>query len=297
MRPILRPGLQVLRRDLRTLQLGLDWPGTGTLADTPAVRAVLGSVDGVRDLAAVAAAAVDLGAAVEAVQEAIDLLLDCGVLVDQAANCRGPYDESSWAALSLLACPGHSASDLAAHAAAVPVLVVGAGQVAETTARLIGEARVPLTTRIEEAELVVYASQVEPPRELADDALRHGVTHLWARVRECVGLVGPFVVPGRTPCLRCVDASLHDRDPAWHTLLLSAEARPMTTPACHPLLAETVAALAAQDAAAWAWGLRPQSWCRVLELPLGFGELGVQEFEPHPHCGCGWSAWRETIGA
>ena len=84
MRPVVRPGLHVLRRDLRTLQLGVEWPGVAALLDEPAVGAVLRAVDGFRDLPGVILAAEARGISAEAAQQAMDALLDSGVLVDQA---------------------------------------------------------------------------------------------------------------------------------------------------------------------------------------------------------------------
>src|SRR6476620_9576101 len=105
MRPMLRPGLHVVRRDVRTLQLGLEWPGVVALADTPAVREVLAAVDGFRDLEGVMLAVQARGLSEEDTRRAVDALLDCGVLVDQGdvrpANVEAPV----WCAWWLLSGP------------------------------------------------------------------------------------------------------------------------------------------------------------------------------------------------
>ena len=42
-------------------------------------------------------------------------------------------------------------------------------------------------------------------RTLLDDLVRDGVPHHVVRVVEGAPVVGPFVLPGETACLRCVD--------------------------------------------------------------------------------------------
>jgi bacteriocin biosynthesis cyclodehydratase domain-containing protein len=162
---------------------------------------------------------------------------------------------------------------------------------------LLTAAAVPWSADATEPDLVVLASDGEPDRSTGDDAMRREIPHLWARVRDVVGVVGPFVLPGTTGCLRCTDHVRSDLDPAWSTVLASAAARPPAVVACDPVLAALVAAWAAQEVAVWASGLRPQTVNAVIEVPQGFGELDLQIVEPHPRCGCGWSAWRDTMGA
>jgi bacteriocin biosynthesis cyclodehydratase domain-containing protein len=137
----------------------------------------------------------------------------------------------------------------------------------------------------------------EPARELADLAMHAGLPHVWAYMRDLVGVIGPFVVPGRTACLRCVDAARTEADPAWPTLLQSAAAKPLRVAACDDVHAALVAAWATSEVALWASDVRPQTCGRVVEVPMGCGPADAVIFEPHPACGCGWPAWRDTIGA
>lgn len=48
--------------------------------------------------------------------------------------------------------------------------------------------------------------------------LRDDVPHLPVAFERDAALIGPLVVPGRTPCLSCRDAHERDRDPAWPLL-------------------------------------------------------------------------------
>lgn len=295
MRPLLRPGLRVLRRDVRTLQLGLDWPGLCTLRETPALRAVLAAVDGFRDLQGVVLAAVHSGVDPAGAHAALDVLLDCGAVVDQAR--RLVASESEWTSWWLLAGPGRSAADIFAERQQHHVRIDGTGQVADRVGALLTAAHVPWSVDADAADLVVLASDCEPQRSLADSSMRDAVPHLWTWVRDVVGVVGPFVVPGVTGCLRCADQARADVDPAWPTLLESAAARRPVAVACDPVLAALVGAWAAQEVAVWASGLRPQTFDASIEVPQGFGDVDRRHSELHPQCGCGWPTWRDTMGA
>ncbi len=295
MRPLLRPGLQVLRRDVRTLQLGLDWPGVCVLRETPALAAVLAAVDGFRDCAGVVMAAVESGISAAEAEAALEVLVDCGALIDRAASRRRDVPESSWASWWLLAGPGRAAGDIRAERLRRSVWITGNGQVAERIRPLLTAADVPMSTDPSTADVVVLASDCEPTREVADSLMRDGVPHLWAWVRDVVGVVGPFVLPGTTGCLRCADQARADVDPAWPTLLQSVIARRPIAFACDALLAALVAALAAQEIAMWSSGLGAQTLSSVIELPQGFGDIDRRSLDMHPRCGCGWPVWRDTM--
>ncbi len=297
MRPILRPGLQVLRRDIRTLQFGLEWPGVATIADSPALRAVLDAIDGFRDPTGVVLAAADTGPSVDDCLAALDVLVDAGAVIDQAATARTDLDESAWAALWLLAGPDRDAREVAEARATCVVHVRGAGRLGDGVRRLLSDVPLAVTNDAARADVVILAADHEPDRDLADRALSEGLPHLWVVVRELVGVLGPFVVPGRTACLRCVDAARTDIDPAWPTLVESVSRRPGHVHACDPLLAALMATWAVHEVCVWASGLRPQSWDRTIEMPHGVGLVHSERYHPHPACGCGWSVWHDTMGA
>jgi hypothetical protein len=303
MRPIVRPGLRILRRDAKTVQLGLDWPGVGVLRETRGLRAVLGSIDGFRDASGVVLAATATGVPREECEEALAVLVECGAVVDQARRSlravrgQGAISEASLSSLWLLAGPGHDVQSLLRARSEAAVWVDGTGLVADTVRELMGAANVAVSATAAQATIVVVASDSEPDRARADATMRSGLPHVWAYVRELVGVVGPFVLPGQAPCLRCVDAARTDLDPAWPTLLESSAAKPLRVAPCDPLLATLVAAWAAQEVALWTSGIRPQSYGQVIEVPHGCGPVEAAVFEVHPYCGCGWGLGRDTMGA
>jgi hypothetical protein len=297
MRPIIRPGLHVLRRDLRTLQLGVEWPGVAALPDGPVVRAVLDAVDGFRDLPGVLLAVAASGVPAESARQAIDALLDAGVLVDQAVVRPEAVDEARWATMWLMSGPSSTAADLQASRERTRVHVAGAGRVADRVRELVRAEGLPLDASSDSASVVVLASDTEPARGAADEALRIGVPFLCVGLRELVGLVGPFVVPGRTCCLRCVDLARAHLDPCWPMVVESLHDPTLARPSGSPSLIALTAACAAQDVIVWASGGVPNTCDHVVEIPHGLGPVETVAYQPHPQCGCGWRAGRETMSA
>lgn len=297
MRPMLRPGLHVLRRDLRTIQIGLEWSGVAALADSPALQAVLDAVDGFRDLHGVVLAAEARGVECADAHAVLGALLESGALVDQAVVKPPGLPPASWSAMWLLAGPGQNAASVLAARRRSRVFVAGSGGVASLVRRLVEDEHVPVTLSAEDATVVVLAADGEPSRESADEAMRRGIPFLCVGVRELVGLVGPFVVPGSTACLRCVDLARSQLDPCWPTLVDSAQVSPPSAPCGSTSLVAVTAGYATQEVAMWASGMVPLSCDRVIEMPHGFGEVQTVAFQPHPECGCGWQAHRETMSA
>jgi hypothetical protein len=296
-RPMVRPGLKILRRDPRTLQLGFDWPGVAALRDTDAVRAVLAAIDGVRDAAEVISVATRAGVPVSGCDQALGDLVECGAVVYSAGPTPPELSEATASALWLLAGPKRVLSDVVAARHRCTVWVHGSGVVADTVRRLTSAAGIRVCSDPDRATVGVLAGDREPERELADDALHAGVPHLWVFMRDLVGVIGPFVLPGTTACLRCVDTARAETDPAWPTLLQSSWAKPLRVAACDELHAILTGAWAAQEIAVWASGITPRTCGCVVELPLGGGPVEAVAFEPHPACGCGWLEWRDTMGA
>jgi hypothetical protein len=115
------------------------------------------------------------------------------------------------------------------------------------------------------------------------------IPHLAARVVELSGIVGPFVIPGRTSCLRCLDLHRCDRDPAWPRVVAQAEQRRTGVAACDVTLATQVAALAAQQVLAHLDGFSPATVDGTIEVSLPYGLARRRSWHPHPACGCTWA--------
>ncbi len=101
----------------------------------------------------------------------------------------------------------------------------------------------PASTDLPEPDLVVIVAAwaVTPARHLP--WLRRDLPHL-AVVSDDAGIrVGPFVEPGRGPCLRCLDLAARDADAAWPVIAAQLAGRP--APADTSRLRFDAAALAA----------------------------------------------------
>jgi bacteriocin biosynthesis cyclodehydratase domain-containing protein len=134
----------------------------------------------------------------------------------------------------------------------------------------------------------------EPDRELMDDWLRQGVPFLLVRATEGRAVVGPFVEPGRTACLRCIDAHHTDLDAAWPLLVqqysrAASQDRADGTPEpLDPTQVAAALALAVHDVAVYADGLQPNSWSATVTVGPDLVQLHTHRWHRHPECGCWW---------
>ena len=126
------------------------------------------------------------------------------------------------------------------------------------------------------------------PLELQASLMRDQIPHLAAAADEAIGIVGPLVIPGRTACLRCMDLTRADRDPAWPLILAQLLGRQPDPLACDAPLAAAVAAHAAAQALAFID--RPAEAGAVangtLELVLPSWQWRRRTWPPHPDCDC-----------
>jgi bacteriocin biosynthesis cyclodehydratase domain-containing protein len=113
-------------------------------------------------------------------------------------------------------------------------------------------------------------------------------------------VAGPFVDPGRSACLRCVDAHHTDADPTWPLLVrqhAAATGRPragadvLAPPEpVDPLLATLALAWAVRDLASWVEGVPPSLLSSTLALDPALADVEVRTWTRHPGCGCSWQA-------
>ena len=105
--------------------------------------------------------------------------------------------------------------------------------------------------------------------------------------------MGPLVLPGQSACLRCLDLTRAERDPAWPLILaqLSGQAG-ADPPGCDTVLATTVAAQAVAQALAFIDqdGQAPAVTNGTLELVLPGWQWRRRTWQPHPQCGCRYRA-------
>lgn len=132
---------------------------------------------------------------------------------------------------------------------------------------------------------VIATDRAEPDRAIGDDYVRADHPHLYVRPLHAGAAIGPFVQPGRTPCLGCLDRVRRDADPAWPQLL--AQLCRIRLPVL-PMLATWAASTTAVQIACWASGGEPGSSGGTFELTADDYQLRVRPWPMHPACGCSW---------
>ena len=136
-------------------------------------------------------------------------------------------------------------------------------------------------------DLVVLASGRDDVRERARRLVLDGTAHLLVEVREATGVVGPLVLPGRSPCLRCLDLTRSDLDPAWPVLAAQLPAAGEADTGCDGPLALAVVAQAVMQVLAIADGTTsPAALGGTLEMALPDWRWRRRSWPTHPDCGC-----------
>jgi bacteriocin biosynthesis cyclodehydratase domain-containing protein len=183
------------------------------------------------------------------------------------------------------------ASDLTPAGAREPSAESRASEAVRRAEQRCGEGRVVDAARQRPA-LAIIAPAGAMPAPAVVAAVRD-LPHLFVYVRETAAVVGPLVVPGVTPCWRCIQIARADRDRAWPALAAQLAG---TTPSVEPAdvaLTSFAASLAAVHALGW---LDRQTGARaaavpslggVVELDLSDGRLRRRTIAAHPDCGCG----------
>jgi hypothetical protein len=143
----------------------------------------------------------------------------------------------------------------------------------------------------EQPDLAVIAVAELLRPNLPDELLRASVPHLFAAVREGIGVVGPLVLPGRSSCHRCHDLYRSDRDPAWPRIAAQlSDGSGSRIVACDVALATAVAAHAALQVLAFVDGdPSPPSVDGTIEIEQSDGRVRRRSWSAHPLCGCRWS--------
>jgi hypothetical protein len=247
-RPVLRDGLHVVRRDDRHLQLGLDPPDRLVLDDRPGLHAALTHLDR-RPPAEL--------------REVVSELVAEGWVVDAGDRGRSPD----------------------AASARPPVALTVDAMLEDPVLRVCSAAGV---TRVTESPVRLVATVGEPRRAVSDALVRDDVAHLWLAVLPDAVRIGPFVEPGRSSCLRCVDAHLGDQDPRRATVLHQLEdlpSAPLTDP--DPCLVRLAVAWAVRDVVRRLDGREPALRSATVTVAADL-EVTHRAWLRHPHCGCAW---------
>jgi hypothetical protein len=155
-------------------------------------------------------------------------------------------------------------------------------QAARTEPTLFAAADTPLQGRLPEL-VIVAGDTAEPDRALTDALFRSGLAHLVVRLEPDRAVVGPLVMPGRSPCVRCQDLNRCRLDDSWPHLLAQLCREPVV--AEPTLLAWAVTTAIVQVRGLLAGGT-PEAMGSTLELGLADFRLHSRAWPAHPRCGC-----------
>jgi hypothetical protein len=283
-RPLLLPGVLVTRRGGRHLQIGLDPALAVVTPDVPAARELLRSLgEGLAPEVTPAVARLSAD------------LLDRGLVIDgDDLFVDLPASRSGAQAVSAV----YAHADLDAHTLLArrstrPVVVetaeplVESGDLARRLLRLSG---VP-TDGSPYAVLLVAVREFDRTR--VDELFRSDTPHLLVQVVEGVVRLGPFVVPGVTACLRCVDAHLGDADPR-RALVVEQYARAAVHRAdgvpepVDPAVVTSAIGWAARDLVSFVDDEVPATWSAGVRFGPGMQQERT-EWPRHQRCGCAWA--------
>ena len=138
-------------------------------------------------------------------------------------------------------------------------------------------------------DVAVLVGQLAGSRH-SDDLVAAGTPHLAVAVVDGTAVLGPFVLPGRTGCLRCVDAARAAVDPAWPALVTqltaAAPAPAGVPPPRSPVLEAALAAWAVREVLAHLSGGHAVTYGASLRFDDDLVEQVRHSWALHPGCGC-----------
>jgi len=310
-RPALKPGLLPVWRDRDTLQIGIDSRRAVALTGMAGIAWVIGLLDGSRDRAQVIQAAVHRGLPAEAAERVLALLATAGALDDFPAGTLRVLSPplrarlaAELATVSLARGDGDGGARTLARRLAAQVRIDGGGRIGAGIASVLAASGVGRVAHAgtgddgsespgqERPDLAVLVGR--QPLDLRASLMRELIPHLAASADEAIGIVGPLVIPGRTACLRCMDLTRTDRDPAWPLILAQLAGRAPDPLACDAPLAAAVAAQAAAQGLAFIDRavVADAVTNGTLELVLPGWQWRRRTWMSHQDCSCGSTTFR-----
>ena len=285
--PQLLPGLPVVRRDAEHLQVGVE-DRCVVLPDRPEVRTLLQRLTGT------GTEPVPGPDVSPATLLALARLGRAGLLVDrqELAACLTTYADGPAQRAAALATLHSSPRDAEARWTArtrAGVHVDGAPADTSPREQVLAAAGVRSVREADasERDLVVLLRDREPDRDELDRLQHDDVPHLLVRAALDHVVVGPFVDPGRTACVRCLDAHRTDRDPRWPLVL--AQQAGLDAPAVRdPALWQLALGWAARDVLRRLDGEEPSTWSATVHVGPDL-QPRRRTWRRHPRCGCGWA--------
>ncbi|UYM06091.1 hypothetical protein [Solicola gregarius] len=295
MRPVIRPGFDVYRRDPRHLQFGTSADDSLVLEDRPGLVDLLRLLDGHRDLATVALLAADGVPALDDPPDGlIAALQDAGIVVDaEPWDASEPALDTEARSLTAAGIAAPEAQDrlVRRSQSCVEVRVdPTAAELADSAVACVRDLGIDVARAPERLATLVLVVSCGPTDRAMYAAFRHERTpHLVAAVDGARIHVGPLVHPRATPCVECSDRQRAEWDPCWSAVaaqLGSPLARPAATYALAAATRIAGAAVIAHEIAAFCDEVEPLTASRTLTIGPGVHDREESTVAFHPECGC-----------
>lgn len=267
---IFRPGFTPVRRDAGHWQVGYRPGRREVFEDTAAVRTLFEA----------------LGQAERGWAERSDTSASINAVVHRLRRAELIVPRPTMPHIALAGLHGSQWPDRVTRRLEAVVHVVGPDFLADPLAEFITGEGLTVERNTDSATeppwLTVIASEGPLPRDRLDHELGAVLlvsTEVWEQS------VGPLIVPGRTACLRCLDASADD--PRLPLILEQLSQAPKRAHSAGTLATYLALALAAREAVAFVDGDLPSTWSATITLgPTGAARR--TQWARHPHCSCTW---------
>lgn len=287
MRPALRPGAALLRRDRHHLQVGTS-PGS-VIRDQPGLLQMFRLLDGVHTQSAIA----------QLVREEIpEFRGDVNAVVNELAAAGVICDANEWDIADprqsdlarFLVATGRSPALMSRRASlGIGLYCDGAAsRLADTVAAMLADTGFAVAAG-DDVDLAIFLSSGEPSRRPFSAAVHHELDHLPVVIDEERVRIGPLVRPGRTPCMECYDRHRSEWDRAWpalatqfgkpgHTIFTKAAVSALTWQVAAADICATVATHCDGDS--------PNSAGQLIAVGPDHRDRTAWQVNFHPGCGC-----------
>ncbi|WP_248582759.1 hypothetical protein [Nocardioides sp. InS609-2] len=190
------------------------------------------------------------------------------------------------AAAGLVVDPGERDRRLLRRAATL-VEIVGSRPWQDDLAARLADVGIRTGVEPDATDLAVVLTAGEPDRDLADRRLHSDQTTLFVAAIDGRVRLGPWVVPGQTACLQCLDAHARERD-ARHPVLVEQWNSAEHVAEVEPSLVSLALAWACADVVRWCHAQAPTTWSSTIWLDEN-GLPDIRSWTRHAWCGCGWA--------
>lgn len=170
------------------------------------------------------------------------------------------------------------------------VVVAGTGRLADRVAAVLAEARIRVVVArtVAEAERASGSLAIIVGHFVLDPGfnglwLRRDLPHLPVVLGDSSVAIGPFIEPGSTACLYCLQRHANDADAAWPAIASQLWGR--RSPLDTELVTSEVAAIVARLVLAQVRGEAGVASDQLIVDPVS-GERSHRQYAVHPACGC-----------